>query len=86
MTTATTTSITFTKTPATATAPITFALTFDDDGPDSLGRRHYTLDWIDPSGRWVPEAHPADGKPVGHRRGQCFFGVPPQHLTTSETP
>lgn len=43
---------------------------------DSLGRRHFTATWVDKCGDYRPQPHPIDGKPVGHRRAQCFHGDP----------
>lgn len=54
-------------------------VTFHDGGPDRLGRRHFTLTWEDAGGVFRPEIH-FDGKPVGYRRGQCFFAVPAQFV------
>ncbi len=51
------------------------AVTFHDAGPGSLGRRHFTLTWEDTGGVFRPELS-RDGRPVGYRRGQCFFAVP----------
>jgi hypothetical protein len=42
-------------------------ITFDDDGPDHLGRRRFTLEW---------NAHHEHGE----RRGQCFFSQPALHV------
>jgi hypothetical protein len=47
-------------------------IAFHDEGPDSFGRRRFTLFWDDPGGVFRPEPHPDDGEPVGHRRAQCF--------------
>ncbi len=49
---------------------------YHDKGPDSLGRRRFTLFWEDPDGIFRPEAHPDDGQPVGYRRAQCFHADP----------
>ncbi len=57
-------------------------LIFDDDGPDSLGRRSFTLIWTDPDGIFRPEPSLYDGKPVGFRRGQCFRTKPDRFLKT----
>ncbi len=52
---------------------------FDDLMPDALGRRHFTLEWEEPDGVFRPELS-KDGKPVGYRRGQCFFANPAPYL------
>jgi len=49
---------------------------FGDSGPDSLGRRRFTLLWEDAGNEWIKEPSKQDGKPVGHRRAQCFFAAP----------
>jgi hypothetical protein len=38
-------------------------ITYHDAGPDDLGRRKFTLEWIDSTGR---------------KRGQCFHADPAQ--------
>ncbi len=58
-------------------------ITFLDAGPDSQGRRRYMLDWEDPDGIYRPEPDLKDGQPVGYRRAQCFFAVPPQEEEVS---
>jgi hypothetical protein len=45
--------------------------------PDALGRSRYLLCWVDREGVDRPEIG-KDGKRVGFRRGQVFFGVPPE--------
>ena len=45
--------------------------------PDALGRSRYLLEWLDRDGVDRPELG-KDGKRVGFRRGQVFFGVPPK--------
>lgn len=57
-------------------------IAFHDSGPDSLGRRAFTLTWHDLAGFFRPEPHPSDGKPVGYRRAQCFFARPDEYLAT----
>ena len=52
------------------------AITYLDAGPDSQGRRFFVVDWEDPGGIFRPEPHPADGEPVGYRRGQVFHTDP----------
>jgi len=52
---------------------------FEDKGPDHLGRRFFTLLWTDSDGIFRKEID-KDGKPVGYRRGQCFFADPKPYL------
>lgn len=54
-------------------------IAFDDSGPDDLGRRRFTLTWVDENGPWRPELG-KDGQPVGFRRGQCFHADPTSYL------
>lgn len=54
-------------------------ITFHDNGPDSHGRRFFTLTWTEPNGFFRPELSKEDGKPVGYRRGQCF-NCPPERF------
>ncbi len=56
------------------TGPLCSRVLARGDGPDELGRRHFTLTWAD-EGIYRPELHP-DGDPVGYRRAQCFFCDP----------
>ena len=55
-------------------------ISFDDNGPDKLGRRHFTLTWTDPGGVFRPELSKQDGQPIGYRRGQCFFCDPTPYI------
>ncbi len=50
-------------------------VTFDDDGPDDLGRRRFTVDWIA-----VPFASEPDRCVA---RGQCFRANPEDFLKQS---
>jgi hypothetical protein len=50
-------------------------ITYHDECADNLGRRFFSLDWEDRNGIFRPELA-KDGKPVGLRRGQCFFCDP----------
>ena len=45
--------------------------------PDAQGRARYLLCWVDREGIDRPELG-VDGKRVGFRRGQVFFGIPPR--------
>jgi len=47
--------------------------------PDSLGRRQFTIEWVDDGGVFRPELAP-DGKVVGYRRGQVFFARPEEYI------
>lgn len=51
-------------------------LVYADQGPDSLGRRSFTLFWLSDGGVFRPEPHPFDGEQVGFRRAQCFKTQP----------
>jgi len=55
--------------------PVVF-IEFHDEGPDDLGRRHYSLHWTDPAGIFREDLS-KDGKPCGFRRSQHFFSRPP---------
>ncbi|HHH30697.1 MAG TPA: hypothetical protein ENK57_20465 [Polyangiaceae bacterium] len=55
------------------------AIEYHDAGPDSLGRRRFTLFWTDTGGIFRPQPHPEDGEPVGYRRAQCFFADPNEY-------
>lgn len=57
---------------------------FDDDGPDALGRRRFTLLWDDPRdcgclGRYPGHEHFGREAHEILERGQCFFAVPPEN-------
>lgn len=43
--------------------------------PDSFGRQRFMVEWVDTDAEFITELHVLDGKPVGHRRGQCFNDV-----------
>lgn len=45
-----------------------------DTPPDECGRRTWALAWEDPDNSFRPELG-KDGQPVGHRRGQMYFGT-----------
>lgn len=60
------------------------AIEYHDAGPDSLGRRHFTLTWSDPDGIYRTEL--SNGQPVGYRRGQCFFAVPAHYGFIEQEP
>ena len=49
---------------------------FHDEGPDSQGRRRFTMTWEEPDGRFEPALSKVDGQPVGYRRAQFFFADP----------
>ncbi len=49
---------------------------FHDNGPDTLGRRSFSLVWWEQDGIDRPELHKYDGKPVGYRRAQHYFMRP----------
>jgi len=63
-------------TTTTTTTTIDPCIEYYDHGPDTLGRRRFTLYWTSRGGVFRPDPSVDDGQPVGYRRAQCFFCDP----------
>lgn len=52
---------------------------FHDAGPDSLGRRFFTMHWTEVDGIFREDLS-KDGWPSGYQRGQCYFCEPDRFI------